>query len=260
MTTQLPTMSSTTNRHLMPIIDFEKIPVQDMLPPPSSKQNVSFLQLPRELRDPIYRDSIAAGTVAILRLNKLTNEEASQLLPKHATLRIHLGYVNRPNWSELRSASVIPPIQQVDLRIKASSAALPFDITVISGLLDKQVIRESCIVTLEYGKERAFNYGICETLHRHLARLGGFKKLVFKIVYERYEPADFETVMSEKSFHQVFHYDTHLLDYHETSYMVLQKYMQPSLGPAKWDDSVEGHCLEFHPLEPRPIEGTASMA
>ena len=245
-------MSSTTNRFLMPIIDFEKIPFKDMVPPQTSKQNISFLQLSRELRDPIYRDSIAAGNVAILRLNKLTNEEASQLVSKHATLRINLGFVDRTNWSELRSASVTPVVQHVDLRINASSAALPFDITVISGLLDKQVIRESCIVTLDYGKEGGPNDSIRDTLYTHLTRLGGFKKLVFKIVIDRYEHADFEAVMSEKTFHEAFHYDTHLLGYHEDSYMDLQEDLQPSLGAAKVDDSVEGHCLEFHPLEPVP--------
>ena len=58
--------------------------------------------------------------------------------------------------------------------------------------------------------------------------------------------------MSEKSFHEIFHYDTHLLGSHERSYEGLQYYLEPSLGPATFNDSVEGHCLEFHPLEPLP--------
>ena len=70
----------------MPTIDIEKIPIKDMAPPPTSKQNFPFLQLPREIRDAIYQDSIVTGDVAILRLNKLVHEEASQLLAKHATL------------------------------------------------------------------------------------------------------------------------------------------------------------------------------
>ena len=236
----------------MPIIDFEKIPIKDMVPPQTSKQNISFLQLPRELRDPIYRDPIATGNFAILRLNKVINEEASQVLSKHATLRINLGFFNRTNWSELRSASVTPVVQHVDLRIKASSEALPFDLTIIAGLLNKQVIRESCMVTLDYGKEQGPNFTNFnrKTYYGHLARLGGFKKLVFKIVIDRYEYAEFQAVMSEKSFHEVFHYDTHLLGSHERSYQALQYYLEPNLGLAKVDDSVEGHCLEFHPLEP----------
>lgn len=83
--------------------------------------------------------------------------------------------------------------------------------------------------------------------------------MVFKIAIERYEPADFEAVISERSFHEIFHYDTHLLGYHEVGYMELQKYMQPSLGPAELDDSVEGHCLEFHPLEPLPVKARMKM-
>ena len=236
----------------MPIIDFEKIPARDMLPPHSSKQNISFLQLPREIRDPIYRHSIIAGNFAILRLTKLVHEEASQFLPKHATLRINLGFVNRTNWSELRSASVTPLVQHVHLRIEGTSDAAPFDITTISGLLDKQVVRESCFVTLEYGKGAAPYHPNRRMVYRHLARLGGFKKLVFRIEIERYELGDFGGGMSERGFHEIFHYDTHLLAAHETSYMQLQKYMEPSLGPAIVDHSVEGHCLEFHPLEPVP--------
>ena len=54
--------------------------------------------------------------------------------------------------------------------------------------------------------------------------------------------------MLRKSFHEVFHSDTHLLGYHEDIYMELQNYMEPCLGPAMLDVSVEGHCLEFHPL------------
>ena len=245
-------MSSTINRRLMPIIDFEKVPIKDMLPPQNSKQNIFFLQLPRKIRDIIYRHSIFAGNVAILRLNKVVHLEASQLLAKHATLRINLGFANRTNWSELRSASVTPLVQYVDLRIKASSDAIPFDITIISGLLDKQVVRESCIVTLYCGKAAGPDDSIWKTLYRHLARLGGFKKVVFKILMDRYELADFLTVMSEKSFHEIFHYDTHLLGWHEGVYVELQQCMQPSLGPAMFDDSVKGHCLEFHPLEPFP--------
>ena len=245
-------MLSTTNRLLMPIIDFEKIPIKDMVPPHTLKQNISFLQLPRELRDLIYRDSIAAGNVAIFRLNKLTNEEASQLLSKHAILRINLGFINRTNWLELRSKSATSVIQHVHLRIKASSAALPFDITVISSLLDKQAIRESCTVTLNYGKEGGPSHSIRHTLYAQLTRLGGFKKLVFKIAIEGYEPAKSRAVMSEKSFHEVFNPDTYLLGYYEDSFVELQKYLQYSLGPAKLYDSVEGYCLEFHPLEPVP--------
>ena len=236
----------------MPIIDFEQIPVRDMLPPQTSKQNISFLQLPREVRDPIYHHSIVAGNLAILRLNKVVREEASQLLAKHAALRINLGFANRTNWSELRSASVTPLVQYVDLRIKGTSDAIPFDITVISGLLGKQVVRESCIVTLNYGKGEGPDDSIWKTLYRRLARLDGFKKVVFKIVMDRYELADFRAVMSEESFHEIFHYDTHLLGFHEHSYMDLQQFMQPLLGPAVYDDSLEGHCLQFHPLEPFP--------
>ena len=63
-----------------------------------------------------------------------------------------------------------------------------------------------------------------------------------------YEPADFQTVMSEKSFHEVFHSDAHLLGYHEHLYTELQNFMEYSLGRAMLDDSVEGHCLGFHPF------------
>ena len=256
-------MSSATHKPFMPVIDFEKIPIKDFLPPPTStKQNISFLQLPCELRHYIYCDSIATGNFGILRLNKFINEEASQLLLKHATLRINMGYVNRTNWPGLSSASITPVVQHVDLRIKTGLDALPLDFTLISGLLDKQVIRESCTVTLDYGKARSPNlrYVTDKAFYGHLARLDTFKKVVFKIVIHRHVPSDFQAVISEEDFHRIFHYDTHLLCYHEDCYLEMQSYLKHHLGPATFDDSVEGHCLEFHPLEPVPGWSPVSTA
>lgn len=224
-----------------------------MLPLQPSKRNIfPLLQLPRELRDQIYRHSILTGDISILEISKQVNKEASQLLSKHAVLRINLGFPDRTNWSKLGSASMAA-VQRMDLRIKASEDAVPFDNDVISHLLDKQVIRESCVVTLHYGKEVTVpDLVYCSGLYRMLARLSGFKNLVFKIVTERYEAAEFQGSFTEKRFHELFPYDLRLLNFHRETYVRVQKYFESGFGPAKFDDSVEGHCLEFHPLEPVP--------
>ena len=47
-------------------------------------------------------------------------------------------------------------------------------------------MRESCIVTFDYGYGGGPNYWVRNTLHGYLARLGGFEKLVIKIVIGRY--------------------------------------------------------------------------
>ena len=190
----------------MPTIDFEKIPIKDMALPPTSKQTISFLQLPREIRNPIYQESIVAGNVAILRLNKLVHEEASELLAKYATLRIHLGFANRRNWSGLSSSCVTPVAQHVDLRINARPEAFPFDATAITGLLLKPVARESCIVTIDYVKAQGRKDFVCRPLYRLLAHHGCFKRLVFKIVYARDEPEERRVMIAKKNYDEVFYY------------------------------------------------------
>ena len=254
-------MSSTNHRRLLSTINFENIAVKDLLPPKNSRQNISFLQLPRELRDPIYRHSIVDGSFAILRLNKLINMEASQSLSEHAVYRINLGFLDRTNWSDFGSTFVTPVIQHVDLRIKAGSVCHPSDMTVLSGLWDKNVIRESCVIAIDCGKDPSAP--CCSAFHsaiyRNLARLSNFKRLVVKIVTEQYEAVEFEGVFTADKFRKVFHYDTNLLNYHIKAYERVQSFLERHLGPAEFHDSVEGHCLAFRPLELGPDPPSAEL-
>ena len=91
-----------------------------------------------------------------------------------------------------------PVAQHVDLRINARPDALLFDATAISGLLIKPVVRESCIVTIDYAIGQGLNNFRDRPLHRLLARFGGFKTLVFEIVIARDEPGEFRQVIADK--------------------------------------------------------------
>ena len=244
-------MSSANNSLSTSIEPTKETVVNNMHLHQTSKKNLfPLLQLPRELRDEIYRRSIAAGNLSILSLSKFVNAEASELVSKYAVLRVNLGFVNRTNWSQLGSASVAT-VRHLDLRLNTSPhGALPFNIDVISGFFDKQIIRESCIVMTNYGKEGSAPGLDRSILYQQLTRLNGFKKLVFKIVLERYEAAEFRGILTEEKFHELFPYDESLLQHQRQSYVKVKKFLEPSMGPGKFDDSVEGHCLEFHPLDP----------
>lgn len=218
-------------------------------PMPSKKVPVSFLGLPRELRDMIYRHSIAAGNTEILRTNKLVSEEATQLLSKNAIFRVNLGFPDREPPTNLASGP-ITSAQHVEFRLDTSSAALPFDIDLIASFAGTHTTRESCLVNLNYGKEGSATYQIeHDALFVMLEVLTGFKSLTIKIVIERYEASEFKGLLTEEQFRETFPYESRLLSHHRESYQKVRGFLERSLGPAKFDDSVEGHCLEFHPLE-----------
>ena len=218
----------------------------------SSQKNFPLLQLPRELRDKIYQHAIMAGNLEILRISKLVGEEASELLSKHAVLRVNLGFVDGADWGDL-DPELLSSVQRVELRLSTGPGAFPFDLDVIAGFTGNQVTRESCVVILNYGKEGSAPYNVGRhRLYLQLARLNGFKSLVIKIVIERYDASEFLGLLTDMQFLAMFPYESRLLKHHEESYEKVRKFLECSLGPGKFDDSVEGHHLEFHPLEPVP--------
>ncbi|CAD6582485.1 MAG: hypothetical protein ASARMPREDX12_000954 [Alectoria sarmentosa] len=218
-------------------------------PMPSKKVPVSLLDLPRELRDMIHRHSITAGNLEILRTCKLVSEEATQLLSKNAILRVNLGFPDRQPPTNLALVSTTSA-QHVEFRLDTSSGALPFDINLIALFAGTHTTRESCLVNLNYGKEGAPTYHLeHDALFAILGVLTGFKSLVIKIVIERYEASEFEGLLTKEQFRETFPYESRLLSHHGESYQKVRRFLEGSLGPAKFDDSVDGHCLEFHPLE-----------
>lgn len=219
---------------------------------PLTRNVFPLLRLPRELRDTIYRHSIVDGNTVILRISKAVNEEASELLSKYGVLRVNLGFINRTNWVHLGSKPK-SSIQHVELSLSTGPGALPFDSELLLGFGGSGVIRESCVVTLNYGKEGSAPYGVDRHwIYQHLQRLSGFKRLVIKIVIEKYKAAEFEGLLTEEEFSRTFPYESRLLKHHEESYKRVGGFLELGLGPAKFDNSVDGHCLEFHPLEPYP--------
>ena len=185
--------------------------------PQVSKRNVfPLLQLPRELRDGIYRHSITAGNLGILRISKTVNEEASQLLSKYAVLRVNAGFVDRTNWSDLGPGAEVS-IQRVEFRLNESPDALPYDYDVIARFANRQVVRESCIVTINYGKDGSAPYHIERSLlFLSLGALTGFKSVVVRMVVERHEASEFEGLLTEEKFRDIFPYDLRLVDWFRT--------------------------------------------
>ncbi len=225
----------------------EKIPSSQL-----SKQDISrFLRLPRELRDIIYCDALSAGSLGILTVSKFIHQEASQLVSKHAVLRINLGFASRTNWSQLGSGSVAS-VQHLDLHINARSEQ--FSIGVISSLNGGLIVRKSGIITLHYSGRTALGYidSWHNAYHRQLARLNGFESLTFVVAMERMPYAEWQHLMTEEEFHKTFDYDLKLTRRHRETYENLRRYLERLLGPAVFDRSVEGHCLRFRPLEPVP--------
>lgn len=242
--------SAPDNIHPAPTLHSENKAQENNLP--SKKAPVSFLDLPRELRDMVYRHSVAAGNLGILRISKLVNEEASQFLSTHAAFRVNLGFVNSTDWAQVDYGPALSA-QHVEFRLNTSPDALPFSIDIISGFTGNKIIRESCLVTINYGKEGSATGNIHNLrLYLELYHLRGFKKLVVKIVIERYKVSDFEGLLTEEDFLETFPYDTRLLSHHRKSYENVRSFLEIGLGPAKFDDSVDGHCLEFHPFESVP--------
>lgn len=221
---------------------------------PSDRTVFSFLRLPRELRDAIYRHSIVDGNLGILKTSKVVNKEASELLSKYGVLRVNLGFTSRTNWVhlELKPKS---SIQHVELSLSTGPGAQPIDSDLLLGFGGKDIIRESCLVTVNYGKEGSAPYNVDrDWVYQNLQHLNGFKKVVIKIVIEKHEFAEFEGFLTKERFAEIFPYESRLLRHHKESYERVGAFLEVGLGPAEFDDSVDGHCLEFQPLQPLSVD------
>ena len=245
------TMSSNASSS-KPTTGIEKAVTNDDVLPHLSKQNIPFSELPREMRDMIYRHAISAGNLEILRTNTRAKEESIPFVSKHAVLRVNLGFAGRTNWVGLASGPAAS-VQHVEFRFSTGPGGIPFDGNLISGFAGKQIIRESCVIDLNYGKDGNPPFKCHHNMiYLHLARLKGFKRVTVKIVIEKQEFAEWEDIMTKEKFDRIFHYETALLSNHKSCYERVRKFFECSMGPGKVDYSVEDHHLEFHPLEPTP--------
>ncbi len=89
-------------------------------------------------------------------------------------------------------------------------------------------------------------------LYRELRGLTGFKSLVFKLAIGWYQYVEFRQHLIRKRLHDVSPDEPKIQQPHRESYLKLQKYFSRVLGPAEFDENLEGHGLKFHPLEPVP--------
>ena len=213
----------------------------------SKKQVDSFLDLPYELRENVYLELIAAGELGCLTTCKLVKEELTPLIPK-LIFRVDLGFANGTRTGDLAPGAE-KSIQRLKLHIHTGEEALPFDIDVIKLFAGTRVVRESCVVTLDYGVEGLPPYYLEHSpLYHCLAALTGFKTVVVKIVVGRRTFGEIEGLLTEADFLRIFKYDSNALSRsHKRSYSKVHRFLRRTLGPGMFHDSVEGHCLVFHP-------------
>ncbi len=218
----------------------------------SSKQSpFPLLKLPRELRDSIYRYAIAAGYICILRISKFVNAEASQLLSKDGVFRGNLDSFDRTDWSRILSGS-ISFIQHLDVSLFPTNMC-PSTFDIISSFTGSQIIRKSCVVTLNYFHKAFTPWNFrSRRLYCELRRLNVFESLVFKLAVGWYECVENRQHLIRERLHDVSADEPTMQKHHRESYLRLQKFMACKLGPAELDESLEGHGLKFHPLEPVP--------
>ena len=236
----------------MPAMDSTMVVVQSNFSLQSSKQSpFPLLKLPRELRDSIYHYAIAAGYLCVLRISKFVNTEASQLLSKDGVFRGNLDAFDGTDWSRMISGS-IAFIQHLDLDLFPTNMC-PSTIDIITSSTGCRIIRKSCVVTLNY-PHKAFAPGNIKAhiLYRELRGLTGFKSLVFKLAIGWYENVESRQHLIREQLHDVSINERKIQQPHRESYSKLQKYFSRVLGPAEFDENLEGHSLMFHPLEPVP--------
>lgn len=213
-----------------------------------------LLHLPPELRLLIYGSLISAGDINIFRTSKHVHQEALQLLEKKALLRMNLGFTDRTSSASFPltgslnltgDLTIHAPsiIQHVEIRFNISPSLGTFynfeDYTnVIKSFGGRDIARQSCTIILDLGLDHSANHHsapdevtfVQRNAWRAVTQLTGFKLLVLKFNSER--DYELEELLS-------------LLEDYET----VRDHLEVHLGPALLDNSVEHHCLEFHPYE-----------
>lgn len=175
----------------------------------------ALLQLPRELRDHIYRCLLAktflvenacagetsapppARHLAILGVSKATYEEAKRVFYRYGRFRFDLFKAGSPAPPQeiLLGIPAIPLLQDVVLRLdvgaafglglsKPDFAAVATKLVNAFARCDSGVPRRRCVVEIECVLDTAFLVGSCRTAHgfkEALGRLTGFKTVEVKM-------------------------------------------------------------------------------
>lgn len=229
-----------------------------------------LLQLPPELRLLIYEPLIAAGTLSIIRTNKLIHEEVAKVMKKNAVLRMNFGYADRTSSAsfpltgsiDLTGALVIhatPLIQHVEVHFKMDAAdgqSGYFDIytNLIKSFGGRDIVRKSCTIFFDLGifdcvpYERTFTP---QSAWQAITNLTGFKTLALKIRRDR--DLEFELVCLGQWGRLIpqtednYPHRSLLKDY-----KTIREVLEITLGPAVLDKSIQGHLLKFHPRDFKP--------
>ena len=226
------------------------------------KKPFPFLKLPSELRAMVYKPLIQDGDLCILRVSKLTNQEAVPLLSKVASLRVNLGRsskngdskVTLPLTAEITLSGTLTLtapdyIQHIDLRldmtarVTSTSPIGTGDTNLIASFTGYKITRKSCKITVKFGTLGPIPYSGEKDAYKFIAALTGFMVLTLRLDYTRNgDRAD--SLSRRLAVSARFQKVSMLWEDYET----VSKMLQDTLGPATLDSSVVGHCLKFSPL------------
>ena len=195
----------------------------------------------------IYLHSISAGNMEILRLNKFVHEEASEFITKHGVLRINLGVRSRAKWAALSSR---PCIQHLEFRIDTRLCNSFSRLAALEEFAYSQIAGDECLIIFNYGKEEVASPYSFNSLRVFLVLqcLFSFNTVIFQFVVEKHEDTELRGRLTEEQFRNDSQYETRLAPQHQASYREVREFLGLGLGPAEFNDSVEGHGLVFYPI------------
>lgn len=124
-------------------------PLEPISPVPFHVSSPTLNILPREIRDMIYTNLIAAGSLTILRTSKAVFQEASHFLHKHGICRLVLpikSINSSPDF--LLNKSHTDTIQNLDIRL-AMRAVWAWDLETARLISGPSVWRRKCHVSIE---------------------------------------------------------------------------------------------------------------
>ena len=231
-----------------------------------TKKPFPLLKLPPELRAMVYEPLIEAGDLSVVRVSKLVSQEAVPLLSKVARLRISLGHPNlSPVTLDLTASitlsgrlTLIAPdyIQHLEFHLNMPMIPLfPVDTKLIYCFSGNRIARKSCKITINLGTYRHIPRQLEENeTYRVIAALTGFKLLTLKLENQR--DAEQDPYMLGRYCRLPMRFENNVM--HSVlleGYEQILGFLTVTLGPAKFNKSVDGHSLEFWPRKYEAEDG-----
>ena len=201
----------------------------------------ALIRLPREIRDLVFAEPIAAGSVDFARASKALGVETSELVAKNGICRLAIGF---PRHHELHHNPNIPQriadrIQNVYIRVNSGailSTRPARQLALLERFQGSRVARKSCRVVFEcfFDTHRMACSDVLEVVKTYT----GFEEVAVKIAVEN-ERSLKETMPS-------LHVCRFLRDRDDSMLMVLS-ILDPVLGVGVWGREDGNTIITYHP-------------